>query len=35
VLLIPTSFVGDGVADCPEGDDEEGVGGVVEGWRAS
>ena len=23
-LLIPTSFVGDGVADCPEGDDEEG-----------
>lgn len=23
-LLIPTAFVGDGVADCPEGDDEEG-----------
>lgn len=33
-LLIPTSFVGDGVADCPEGDDEEG-GGEVEGWRSS
>ena len=33
-LLIPTSFVGDGVADCPEGDDEEeGVGGVNRGRR--
>jgi hypothetical protein len=30
-LLIPTSFVGDGVVDCPEGDDEEGE--LAEGWR--